>query len=56
MARRFTIDQTFLEKEKDLIDHPNAKRGLRMNVARWRSKQDGRRIGNSSCGFAAERR
>jgi hypothetical protein len=26
MARRFTIDQTFLEKEKDLIGHPNAKR------------------------------
>jgi hypothetical protein len=26
MARRFTIAQTFLEKEKDLMGHPNAKR------------------------------
>jgi hypothetical protein len=25
-GRRFTIDQTFLEKEKDLMGHPNAKR------------------------------
>jgi hypothetical protein len=26
MAKAFSIDQIFLEREKDLIGHPNAKR------------------------------